>query len=169
MIQLSFEPAYDAYHGMFRAARLSAVLPANEIEYDKFRILDFYLCFPELIDQLRLKRPDLRFHKLARSHRSTYAGKPDGRLAFGRMKPPQTAAAQTLAIGGYFDSQALTLGMVRILKSPPEKLTQRIESLNRDEDGLVEFIKVLARDYPLAGENGLKHRSGLMEYRYDAI
>jgi hypothetical protein len=169
MIQLSFEPAYDAYHAMFRAARLLAVLPVTEIEYDKFRILDFYLCFPELIDQLRLKRADLRFHKLARSYSRTYAGKPDGRLAFGRMKPPQTAAAQTLAMGGYFDSDALTLGLVHILKSPPEKLAQRIDSLNKDEDALIEFIKILTRDYPLAGIDGLKHRSGLMEFRYDAV
>jgi hypothetical protein len=169
MIQLSFEPAYDAYHAMFRAARLVKVLPSAEIEYEKFRILDFYLCFPDLIDQLRLKPTDRRFRKLAQSHRRVYAGKPDGRLAFGRMKPAQTAAAQTLALGGYIDSEALSLGWFRILKALPVRLGERVERLNKDEDGLIEFIGVLARDYPLSGDDGLKHRSGLMEYRYDAV
>lgn len=169
MIQLSFEPAYDAYHAMFRAARLVKILQNEKIEYDKFRILDFYLCFPDLIDQLRLKPHDRKYHKLARNFRKTYAGKPDGRLAFGRMKPAQTAAAQTLALGGFIDSTMLPLGWLQTLKEFPASLDERVEKLNQSERELIEFVQLLARDYPLSGENGLKHRSGLMEYRYDAV
>ena len=170
LIQLSFEPAYDAYHTIFRVNRLLPLAKASPIEHDKLRIMDFYLCFPALIDQLRLKSEDRRFRRLAQSQRPSYAGRPEGRLAFNRMQPTQAAAVQTLALSGHLSSRALELGWVEASgKEIPADLARRIDSLNREESELIEFLGRLATDYPLSGVNGLKHRSALMEYRYDAV
>ena len=168
LIQLTFEPAYDAYHSMFRVSRLLPIVNRARLEFDKLRIMDFYVCFPVLIDQARLRREDRRFNRLSRLRAPAYSGKPDGRLAFNRMQPTQTAAIQTLALSGFVDSKALELGWVEATgKAVPPKLAARIEEINHEENLLIEFMEVLAKDYPLTGENGLKHRSALMEYRYD--
>jgi hypothetical protein len=55
MIQLSFQPAYDAYHTIFRLMRLRIVLTsAGPIPLDELRVLDFFLLFPYLIEHIRL-------------------------------------------------------------------------------------------------------------------
>jgi len=168
VIQLTFEPAYDAYHTMFRVARLFPVIGKERVEYDKLRIMDFYLCFPELIDQLRLKQEHRRFRQLVRLRQGLYSGKPDGRLAFNRMQPTQSAAVQTLALDGYLAGEPLELGWVEATGKPsPADLDVRVQQLNAEERPLIEFMEVLLREYPLIGDNGLKHRSALMEHRYD--
>jgi hypothetical protein len=41
--------------------------------------------------------------------------------------------------------------------------------LHKQDDGLEEFLRVLASEYNLAGSDGLKDRTGLLEYRHDAV
>jgi hypothetical protein len=50
----------------------------------------------------------------------------------------------------------------------PPALAERIAALNEADAELLGALRVLATEYPLEGVDGLKHRTGLLEYRYDA-
>ncbi|MER9644732.1 ABC-three component system middle component 5 [Mesorhizobium sp. M0239] len=173
MTQLSFQPAFDAFHTVFRFLRLRAVVEAvGPLPYDKIRILDFYLLFPHKIQDIRLTQKHQKFKKLSEKYfyMKPYGELPDSRMLLERMGPMQVAAAQTLATRSLMSSEALEHEEVRATKAalPPE-LATRIEQLNESQSDLMEFLSILANDYPLAGDSGLKARTGLMEHRYDAI
>ena len=82
----------------------------------------------------------------------------------------QVAALETLAAQHLIDPDSLESGL--FCTSPtsiPETIAKRIKEANKNESQLMAFLKVLASEYALSGENGLKHRTGLMEHRYDAV
>ena len=51
----------------------------------------------------------------------------------------------------------------------PEELAARVATANAAEPELADLVSVLSKEYSLYGQNGLKNRTGLLEYRYDAI
>jgi hypothetical protein len=173
MVQLSFEPALDPYHTMFRALRLlPTVLPIGKLEREHVRILDFYLVFPFKIPELRLKQEHRRFRSLGARYatQKPYSDQPESAQLFQRMGPVSDAAFQSLAAKGFVDGSEYDLGWVKpIEKWIPDDLENRIQEANSGQQDLMDFLGTLARDYELGGENGLKHRSGLMEHRYDAV
>src|SRR5262245_31866200 len=66
MIQLTFQPAFDPYHAVFRALRLRPLATKeHSLHRDHMRILDFYLLFPFRIDGIRLRREDRKYRRLA--------------------------------------------------------------------------------------------------------
>jgi hypothetical protein len=162
MIQLSYQPALDPFHSIFRTLRLMpAVRKAGSLHRDHVRILDFYLLFPFRISKARLSPKHRRFRRLEQ---------PDDVLMFARMEPIQYAALETLAEKGLIDVDQWRSGMVSATdKAVPKELEQRVESANLKEPELFDLVKTLATEYDFLGQNGLKDRTGLMEYRYDAI
>jgi hypothetical protein len=172
MNQLVFQPALDPYHAMFRLFRLLAILKETAVSRDHIRILDFYLLFPFLISAIRLSREDQHFKKLARKYANLkpYGQQPEGSLLFARMEAMQDAALDTLAFNSFLEKEALAADrVVSTNKMLPKEVSQRVIDLNLQQADLLEFLHSLAKDYPVLGENGLKARTGLKEYRYDAV
>jgi ABC-3C biological conflict system middle component len=172
MSQLVFQPALDPYHATFRLFRLFPILKGTALSRDHVRILDFYLLFPFLISSVRLSREGQHFKKLARKYANLkpYGQQPEGALLFARMDAMQNAALDTLAFNSFLEKEALTMDQVVITnKMPPREVSQRAVELNEQQADLLEFLQSLATEYPLLGEGGLKARTGLKEYRYDAI
>jgi hypothetical protein len=173
MVQLSFEPALDPYHTMFRALRLlPIIIPIGKLERDHVRILDFYLVFPFKIPDLRLKQEHRRLRSLGTRYatQKPYAEQPESAQLLQRMGPISDAAFQSLAAKGFVDGSEYDTGWVKpIEKWIPDDLKDRINAANSAQQDLMDFLSTLAREYDLGGENGLKHRSGLMEHRYDAV
>ena len=173
MMQLTYQPAFDPYHAVYRFLRLrEAVLQTKTLHEDQLKILDFYLLFPFRLDALRVQTGHRKYRKLAAqfSSKKPYGELPEDRVLFERMDSIQTAALDTLAIKGLIDEKLYLTGTISStsvqLVGP---LKQRVEADNEAESELVEFLTVLASDYELLGSNGLKDRSRLMEYRYDAV
>ncbi|AMX95904.1 MULTISPECIES: ABC-three component system middle component 5 [Mesorhizobium] len=173
MTQLSFQPAFDAFHAVFRFLRLRNVLgPSEALAYDKLRILDFYLLFPHKVRDIRLTAQHQKFKKLSDRYAFTkpYGELPDARLVFERMRPMQAAAIQTLAAKSLVSVDALAQKEVRATGSTiPRSLAERVAEINESQSDLMDFLATLASDYPLQGDNGLKARTGLLEHRYDAV
>lgn len=173
MTQLSFQPAFDAFHAVFRLLRLrDLVASIGPLPYQKIQILDFYLLFPNQIQNIRLAPRHQRLKKLSEryAHMKPYGELPDIRLLFERMAPMQTAAVQTLSAKSIISSAALEKGEVSATEtSIPPELAERVRKINESEADLMEFLATLAKDYSLSGDNGLKARTGLMEHRYDAL
>src|SRR5260221_12212619 len=66
MIQITFQPAFDPFHSIFRLLRLSPIIERyGPLHRDHLRILDFYLLFPFRIGDIRLTPQHRKFKKLA--------------------------------------------------------------------------------------------------------
>jgi hypothetical protein len=173
MIQLSFQPAFDPYHAVFRILRLRGIVERfGPLHKDLLRILDFYLLFPFRIDGIRMLRQHRKFKKLASAYMSAkpYGNQPEDRTIFDRMEPMQLAALQTLASRELIDADQLALGVIKATGVPvPKELAERVAKANEQDSDLIDFLAALASDYSLIGPDGLKARTGLLEYRYDAV
>lgn len=171
MIQLSYHPAFDAFHCIFRILRLRAGRGFSEVEVDKLRILDYYLLFPWRAGKIRLAPRDLGIRKIAArlEDEQDYATLPKGDMLLERMRPAQTAALQTMAQDGVIDVQSLRNDLVRFARADiaPE-LETRVAQRNEAEPERMQIIDALGK-YPLLGNDGLKGRTSLLEHRYDKI
>src|SRR5271165_6100359 len=115
MTQLTFQPALDPFHAMFRLIRLRHLFGGSGLEIDHARIIDFYLLFPFRIDELRLSRAHQRFKRLSQKYSflTPYGEQPDSSLLFQRMEPVQITALETLAANSLLDPGALAVRMAR--------------------------------------------------------
>jgi hypothetical protein len=172
MSQLVFQPALDPFHAVFRFLRLFPIVASAALSRDHARILDYYLLFPFRIRSMRLAPAHQKFKRLSETyaHLKPYGEQPDGPLIFERMEPMQTAALETLASRGFLDLKALQSDEIKATtKVIPDELAARVHALNSQQSDLLEFLVVLAQNYDLSGKDGLKARSELLEYRYDAV
>jgi hypothetical protein len=75
MIQISFEPALDPFHGMFRLLRLRPIIKLHgPLNRDHVRILDFFLLFPTRITKIRMMQSHRRFRHLATQYENMRPG-----------------------------------------------------------------------------------------------
>ena len=173
MIQLSYQPALDPFHSVFRLLRvLPYVESAGVLHRDHVRILDFYLLYPFRISAARLTPQHRRFRKFETSYedRKPYGEQPDDVVMFSRMQPIQFTAMETLADKLVIDPTEWQHDRVRPTGTKlPEELAARVATANAAEPELADLVSVLSKEYSLYGQNGLKNRTGLLEYRYDAI
>ena len=173
MIQLSFQPALDPFHTMFRFLRLHPILRSNEaLAVEHVRILDFYIAFPIRASDIRVRTEHRRLKAavLKTGWTLPYGDQPEDKIVLARMEPIQEVALQTLAAHSLIDGKQLDRGLVQVAEVPvPIAIANRVEIVNTRESNLLAFLSVLANDYMLTGVGGLKERSGLLEYRYDAV
>jgi len=136
------------------------------------RVLDFYLMFPFLVDQIRIAPHHRKFKKLAKLYAGLrpYGDLPENRMLFQRMAPIQGAALDTLVQRGLLSPDQYSRGIIEPTDTAlPVALASKVSAINQEQSDLVEFLFALATEYDLLGTNGLKDRSGLMDYSYDAI
>jgi ABC-three component (ABC-3C) system Middle Component 5 len=173
MIQLTFQPAFDPFHAVFRLLRLRPTIAvAGSLHRDHVRILDFYLLFPFKIDGIRLLPEDRKYRRLSSDYQAarTYGHQPGDQIVFNRMATMQTAAIETLAVRNMISRERLDVGHVEATSAPaPKELAVRVGAANERDAELMGFLAVLASRYALTGPDGLKARTNLLEYRYDAV
>jgi hypothetical protein len=172
MIQLTYEPAFDAFHAAFRFLRLRDIIAeTGPLHRDHARIMDFYQLFPHRIEGIRFAPAHRKYRGLARKYQSKrpYGEQPDDRLLFDRMAPIQLTALDTLASQEILDPKAWSRGEVASTeKALPDVLSKRVDQITQAESDIQSFLRSLASEYALTGANGLKARTGLMEHRHDA-
>jgi len=171
MIQLTYEPAFDPLHTMYRALRLrDGTDVKSRVPRDVFRILDFYLLFPDSLKRVRLRQEHrrLKTRAVATRRAPAYGPLPEDAVLLERMRPFQEAALDTLALHHFFVPEALADGWVESGSEPlPPQLVDRIRQINTEEAALIEGLRAIAAEYPFEGVGGLKNRTGLLEHRYD--
>lgn len=85
------------------------------------------------------------------------------------MQPMQEVALDTLTSKLYLHSPSPSRQQVQWTTIPtPPDIEARADDQNAQNRDLMEFLDVLSQ-YPLLGHNGIKARTGLLEYRYDAV
>ncbi len=171
MIHLSYHPAFDAFHAIFRFLRVKFRQDISDIDFEKIRILDYYLLFPWRASAVRLAQKDLEVRRIAKrlEKQQDYATLPIGEALLERMRASQIAALQTMAQDGVIDPMHLRNGVVKFKAfSLPSELKERIDNKNKEEADKMAIIDALSA-YPLLGTDGLKGRTSLLEHRYDKI
>jgi hypothetical protein len=173
MIQITFQAAFDPFHASFRFLRLIEITKElGELTIDQARILDFYLLFPFRSGEIKLIAGHRKYKRVASDfmHLKPYGELPSSFVLFSRMQNIQVAALDTLVDNGYL---AVDKYAHKIIKSTGKiaapEISVRINELNSEQSILVEFIRVLTTEYSMYGRDGLKARTGLLEYRYDTI
>lgn len=173
MTQLTYNEAFDPYHAAFRFLRLHLGCDlSTKVHFDKLRILDFYLLFPFRLQSMKLMAGDTGWRKTSKSYedRAPYGMMPDDLSVFARMEPFQRAAAASLVHSGHISAEGWEYSEVAFTdETLPETVVDRCNDLNNHNDEIVKILCAIKARYPVGGRDGLKDRSGLMEYRYDPI
>ncbi|WP_321890542.1 MULTISPECIES: ABC-three component system middle component 5 [Burkholderia cepacia complex] len=163
---LIYHPAYDAYHCAFRMLAVSESIA--ELEVDKARLLDFYLLFPSSVQFIRLPATLRDARKIAKSIANEYHDPLSPATTFRELRQIQESALRCIAASGLIDIRRLEVGYVKRTDIPiPDAIQSKIDLFLSQREPLAKTILYGLGDIPLRGHDGLKHRTELMEYRYD--
>ena len=171
---ITYNPAFDLYHTIFRMAHIVDRLEEGEcFEIDKVRIWDFYLLFPFKLLDLSLHRNESEVRRsrkfLIDDTVNRYEFKGDNRKFFEWIKPFQVSALNCLVSCGILKKEEYLSN--RVCVESREKLKDFLSqagSLTSEESNALSFLGLFSRAMPLTGIDGLKARTQLLESKYDA-
>ncbi|WP_448118157.1 ABC-three component system middle component 5 [Pseudomonas serbica] len=165
---LIYHPAYDAYHCVFRM--LCIVSELQSVELDKARLLDFYLLFPSAIAKIRLPKSHYSGRQLAKLLANVYRDPINPSATFRELRYIQEAALKCMVASGFVDAKSYESGLMVRTKLPlPESMLEATSAYIKNNLELTGFVLGELATIPLKGLDGLKDRTGLMEYRYDVV
>lgn len=165
-----YHPATDFYHCWLRFASLLSDNLDESYEYDRLRIIDFYLCFPHEIEKCRIPAQfNTQIRRLVRRIPRGYEDRFSVRQAFQQMSSLQRQVAMDMVAKGILERSPYQAGSLL-----PSSSQEKRDLLSKVASGFdlrnSDWYLVLIESFgslELNGENGLKHRTGLLEFRYD--
>jgi len=166
---LVYHPAYDLYNCIFRMLALLNHTKDTELPFDKLRIWDFYLTFPNEVREISFPS-EMRIlkEKIFRDKKNPYEELSDPKRIFEKMRPFQSSAIKCLAVYGFIDSEALSIHIIRKThKALPEELITQIAKLSIEKNNVIKLVTSDFVDLPFFGDKGLKARTGLIDFKYD--
>lgn len=171
---ITYNPAFDIYHSIYRMAHIVDQLDASEhMEIDRARIWDFYLLFPDQVYTITIRRGEEHLRKLRDlwipKEKNPYAYQGDNRKLFEWIKPVQLSALGCMVSCGLLDRDSYEAG--RLSLADREMLTDFLAKAGQvsvREHNVLAFMGSLSRYMPLTGQYGLKARTRLLESKYDA-
>lgn len=166
---LVYHSAFDMYHCIYRLIQLLSNLKEEYVELERLRIWDYYLAFPNEMAKIRYEKGNKDIQNLFPKKYNPYEVVIDNRIIFEKMKPYQMTAIKTLASYGLIKKDYLTENRItKIDKILFDNLLKNYEPLSDREDNIIRIMTSYFYQMPLYGEKGLKDRTNLLEYRYDA-
>ncbi|MET4740287.1 hypothetical protein ABIF73_004426 [Bradyrhizobium japonicum] len=162
---LVYHPAFDVYHGVFRALLLLENVPNKSMPFDALRIVDLYFLFPYLLADFEFPRGAGRRGRQLAGTRSRFNTLPSPRTFVSQMQGLHKLISAALAGRGLIRADALKDGNVeRTDNAVPEEL---LRQATPEDTVLASYLGSTLATIPLLGKDGLKARSKLMEFRYD--
>ncbi|HEX8289665.1 MAG TPA: ABC-three component system middle component 5 [Pyrinomonadaceae bacterium] len=166
---LTYHPAFDIYHCAFRILLLADKMPMQVIEVDRMRIWDFYFVFPNQLKNVSFPRDLWSLKSGIKNEENPYEDLRNSEIMFERMKPFQLSALKYLAGYGFIDSEALSNNNIkRTTKKIPKKLSSKMVELDSQQEYLIKLLSSPFNELPLYGDKGLKARTKLIDFKYDA-
>jgi hypothetical protein len=173
MTGVSYHPLYDSYHCVFRSCCLLSYKYDIDIDINRFRIIDFYFLLPFFINDIRLSGVlrDVRREKDLNKIPLPYQHVPSRKSLFRALVPVQDVALRHQVAVGLIDGDAFRGGRFKrgLNRVPEGSFHQRVNEYVVENEKILEFLVDDAQSVPIYGRGGLKDRSGLMEYKYDAV
>ena len=165
-----YHPKNDIYHCMFRFITIASIQDLEEFEFTRLRIYDLYFLFPHLIKEISFPRVRgiAALMKKISELQEPYESLPDKKRLFSEMGDYHIQALQTLLAKDIFNE--VGSNRLRIGSRYQSRVVSELLSDNQyvSNSFYGDVLRVL-NQVDLSGDSGLKKRTGLMEYRYDAI
>ncbi len=173
MFSLTYTAAFDPYHTVFRMLCTLHKSEDHILCYRKLRVVDFYMCFPWLIEKIRPARniPDFvkKKNNIVKNYKqNTYDVIPSSKTIFQNMAPIQMAAKSSLAGKGLVKVDQ-TDSVILVRDNLDTRLYDRISAYTETHESLLDFLAIELVKLKFEGEDGLKDRTGLEEFRYDDV
>lgn len=167
---LIYDQALDPYH---TSIRLMAILNAAAersipLSVDAARIADYFLVYPSKMEDFTFPAEFRNIRTAVKESDNPYRSAPGVRAAFERMRPVFVAALSGLIAKKYIREDGFSSGVIQPTGATiPEVFQAAIDRFRTRQTTVGKFILSDLLDMPANGEKGLKHRSRLIEYRYD--
>lgn len=166
---LIYSQAYDLYHTMFRILQIMEK-SKQELEVDKLRILDFYLAFPAELLEIKSFVGFRKYEKYLKAESNSYERVIDRKRLFFKMEHIQISAMKALISYDLFDAKEFKNGKLKRTDIQlSENLALRINKANEENKNLITLITGPLASMNLYGHLGLKERTNLIEFKYDAV
>lgn len=165
---ISYHPIFDMNHSIYRLLRLLHVSEYESIDWDLLKLLDFYTVFPSLMKQISpLPQAITPYRQTINTIPEPYEEIPNPRRILFEAGPIQDNAVRVIVAKGFADiDDFLSERRIKLISIPEQLRVQIKEDAETNDD----WFDVIANQLPAAkfmGRDGLKQRSGLLEYRYD--
>lgn len=164
-----YHPRSDIYHCMFRFINIAQSLGKDEFEWTRLRIYDLFYLFPHLVNDIEFPRTKglagikKSFSKIV----IPYERLPDKKRLFSEMGDYHIQALHILKSKNIFKESNGVIQLSCGFHS--ESIQKLLENNNNELTPLFFKLFQILNNVEIAGDNGLKKRTGLMEYRYDAV
>lgn len=169
---LIYDPALDPYHCAIRVLAIaeSAGNKAIELTLDAARIADYFLVYPAKLVSFRFPDEFKSVRADAKLAENPYRQASGNRATFERMRPIFFAALSGLVAAGFVDGAAVREGtLLRTSEVLPETLAAAVDRFQTRQPSAGSFVLSGLLEISPNGKDGLKHRSGLIEHRYDIV
>lgn len=169
-----YQKAFDLYHTVYRMIKLLAHFKGDGlIEIDRLRIWDYYLLYPNKMQNIRLKQTEKDVKIVIRdfisSKENPYENVLNDRKMFEKIKPYQMTAIKCLASYGIINKDYLSENRIsNISKNIFNEYADDFKNLSIQEENAIKLLTSHFYQMSLFGLDGLKNRTGLLESKYDA-
>lgn len=165
---LAYHPIHDPNHCTFRLLCLMHDINEDEVEWDRLKILDFYVLFPHLIAKITFPKEMRGERKKLEGITEPYENLASSEILMAALGKIQDQTIKSLIAKDIIKEEDFLSGKIK--EKPdilPQEMCQLIEEAPFRQEVWYKFLTKQLVNINLTGENGLKHRTGLMEYRYD--
>ncbi|MFW2147014.1 ABC-three component system middle component 5, partial [Acinetobacter sp. TY1] len=138
-------------------------------EIDKILIIDFYMAYPGCIRDFKFPKELHNIKKEFNDLKKDYRNPINNLQTFQRISILQKKALSNILSQGYFEIDHFKKGYLKVTnKKLSDELILILKNFSFYGDRRLPLLLILSfLEINTNGENGLKFRSGLMEYRYE--
>ncbi|OGU35308.1 MAG: hypothetical protein A2068_12285 [Ignavibacteria bacterium GWB2_35_6b] len=163
---LIYTPIFDINHTIFRF--LQILQKSKRVHFDKLRILDFYLIFPNLLLNASLPIETNKFRHELKNMLNPYEVIVDEKRIFNRMEPFQKLALNCLLAYDLVTVDHENNHLINFMDANlPADLNERLKKRNSENGFVINILTEILVNLDLNGPSGLKARTKLIEYKYD--
>lgn len=164
---LLYNKALDANHTLLRMTALLVSWKVESLNEDALRLFDFLIANPAHIQRLVVARDRFTDKNEFKYYKNRYQNFDPKRL-FGAMREIQSLAIERFVEMGILQEINSSSEYKVFIKNIPEELSSLAKSNeNSISSRAVDFIVNNLVLIPVAGSDGLKKITNLMEYKYD--
>lgn len=171
---LVYNQAFDMYHCVYRLVSILSYFNRGDyVEIERLRIWDYYLLFPQELKKIRLRRDEkeikLLITDLINAQNTPYNKFIDNRKMFEKVRSYQMNALKCMASYGIINADFISTNRITKLSMELfEKYKEKFEPMRELEKNVIKLMTSHFYFMSLYGEYGLKQRTGLLEFKYDA-
>ncbi|MCQ8819029.1 hypothetical protein NQT65_02250 [Pseudoalteromonas agarivorans] len=161
-----YHPAHDVNHCSYRILNILYGAKNNKVHCDMLKIVSFYYVYPHLLKRMESFPRPLNYQAKKISNISdSFELTPSPSSLFFEMHSTHEAAIFSLYQRSLINIERNIVSLEK--HNLPNEL---IQEFKKDKFTKSDLFKILVECLPkvkLDGDNGLKAKSGLMEYKYD--